>query len=50
MTTYHVIIKNWKTGQIVSEYHGASAEELAKIEADHHAHGHPFCDVEATEI
>jgi hypothetical protein len=50
MTTYHVIIKNWKTGQIVSEYHGASAEELAKIEANHHAHGHPFCDVEATEI
>lgn len=50
MTRYHVIIKNWRTGEVMSEGNGVSSEELAKIEADHHANGHPFCDVEATEI
>jgi hypothetical protein len=50
MTSYRVIIKNWKTGEIMRECYGVSAEELAKMEAYHHAHGHPFCDVEATEI
>ena len=47
---YHVIIKNWRTGQIMQTFEGVTAEDLEKMELRQHAHGHPDHDVEATEI
>lgn len=49
-TKYLVIIKNWKTGQIMQTFEGVTAEDLEKIEIRHHKQGNPDCDVEATEI
>ncbi len=49
-TKYRVIIKNWKTGQIMQTFEGVTAEDLTKIEVRQFAHGHPDHDVEATEI
>lgn len=49
MKTYNVVIKNWKTGQLVSTYSNVNAEELSRIEAGHHAHANAALDLEYTE-
>lgn len=50
MKTFNVVIKNWKTGEIVSTYNNITADQLAALEADHHTHAHAALDLEATEV
>lgn len=50
MTLYNVIVKNWKTGEVVSTYSGATAEQLAAMQQYHHEHAHSSLDLEATEV
>lgn len=49
MIKYNVVIKNWKTGVIVSTYSNVTADELAHLEAEHHAHAQAAWDLEATK-
>jgi hypothetical protein len=50
MTKFNVVIKNWKTGEVVSTYSNVDADEVARIEADNHAHAPASWDVEVTKI
>jgi hypothetical protein len=49
MKSFNVVIKNWKTGEVVSTYANVTAEQLAAIEADHPRWGHAALDLEYTE-
>ncbi len=50
MKTFNVVIKNWKTGEVVSIYKGVTAEQLERIECLHHAHAQAAHDLEFTEV
>lgn len=49
MKTFNVVIKNWKTGEVVSTYNNVTVDQLAAIEADHHRWAHAALDLEYTE-
>lgn len=50
MTKYNVVIKNWKTGEIISTYNNVTAEELVEIEANHQAYAQAAWDLEFEEV
>lgn len=49
MKTFDVVIKNWRTGEVMVSYAGVTHDELKQLEASHHQYAPSAWDLEFTE-
>lgn len=47
---FNVVIKNWKTGEVIRTYSNVSPEDLRYIKAEHHQFAPPSWDLEFAKV